>query len=125
MYVALIVLTTVFSMASHKKVMQRFLVVYNGIFPLSSVFSRNTHLPKSDSCDVLWYTMSERCTTSTVFVKYMVTSAQPDSTMGYSKSSLYVVSFINSRLVIWRLKFRTNSTLLIVRRLTVNSILVS
>ena len=34
-----------------------------------------------------------RCFTGTLFIKYMGTSAEPDSTMGYGKSHLYEVSF--------------------------------
>ena len=45
-YVALIVLLTVFSMAWYKIVMQHFLVIYHGISYLSLVFSWYTHSPK-------------------------------------------------------------------------------
>ena len=56
MYVPLIVLATVFSMAWYNIVMQHFLMVYHGISHLSLVFSRYTHLA---------YTTRKSCITST------------------------------------------------------------
>ena len=49
LYVALIVLGTVYSTARHKIAMQHFHVVYHGISHVSLVFSSYTHLAKS-SC---------------------------------------------------------------------------
>ena len=77
-------------------------------------------------------TTRERRIASIVCIKNMDTNAEPDSTVRWrvlfsqqQVKFMCVFFFINFRLVIWMLKFRTNSTLLIARKLTANSILVS